>query len=112
MGRVVEGFSLNELHDDEEHPVNVTEVVDGDEVRVIEACHGLGLCFKGGAETGVFTELAGKDFNRDRAIEGFLAGLVDCSHATLGDECFQLIGWEERGQFFESRGDELGRGRR
>lgn len=46
MGGVVEGLSFDELHDDVEHAVDVTRFVEGDEVRVVQAGHGLCFGFK------------------------------------------------------------------
>lgn len=111
MGRVIEGLSLHELHDNIEHSLNVAEVVDRDKVGVIEAGHRLGLGFKRGAELGVIAELAGEDFDGDVAIEGFLACFINRAHTALGDECFEHVGGEEGRQLLKSGRDKSG-GRR
>ena len=96
---VVEGFAVNELHDDIEHSVDVTEVVDADEVGVIEAGHRFGLGLEAGTELFVGAEFAREDFDGDGAIEGASSGLVDGTHAAGRDEALDLVGGKEGDEF-------------
>ena len=47
MGRVVKGFAMDKFHYDIKHSINITEVVNGYEIRMIQPCHSLCFCFKG-----------------------------------------------------------------
>ena len=111
VDRVVERLARNVLHDDVEHSFHLTKVVDADEVGVVEFGHGLGLSLELFPERGLFPELHGEDFDGDFAVEGALAGPVDGTHATLGDEGGDVVGREEFGELLELRGGKLMVGR-
>ena len=86
---------VHELHDDVGHAVDLAEVVDADEVRVVELGHGLGLGLEAAAEVLRRRRTRGEDLDGDVAVEGVLAGLVDGPHAALGDEGVDVVGGQE-----------------
>ena len=94
MDGVIEGFALHILHNDEEHAVDIAEVINPDKIRVIEAGHGLGLGLglEGFTKVLIGSELTGKNFDRNGPVEGFLECLVDRSHSAFGDKSFNLVG--------------------
>ena len=69
LGGVEKGVSVYELHHDEEHSVDLAEVIHTDEVGVVEAGHGFGFGFEAGAECCVFAELVGEYLDGDLAIQ-------------------------------------------
>ena len=91
IGGMVERLTLNQLHDDVEHPISITKIIDGNQVGVVEAGHRFGLGFKARSELRVRSKLTGKDFDRDRTVEGNLPGGVDSTHPSLRDERSDLV---------------------
>ena len=83
---MIERSAMHHLHNDVEHAVNLPEVINADEVRVIEFGHALGLALKRRLKGSVLTEVAGQYFNRDFTIEGLLLSQVDGSHTSFCDE--------------------------
>ena len=98
----MERLPFHQLHNDEEHPICVTKVVDSDEIRMIEPCHGFGFGLETGPELGVGAELAGQDLDGDCPVEGDLTGGIDCAHATLRDETGDLVCGEEGLQLLDA----------
>ena len=86
VGRMEKRLARHKLHDDVEHAVHFTEVVDADQVWVVEPCHAFGFGFEDRAEARILAELLGQDFDGDGAVERFLHGAIDRAHATRGDE--------------------------
>ena len=103
VGAVEKRLTRHELHDDEEHAVHFAEVVDADEVRVVEPCHAFRFGFEARAEHRVLAELARQDLDGDRAIERFLHGAIDGTHAAGGDEAFDVICRKQRRQLIDFR---------
>ena len=87
---------MDKFHHKKKHAIHFTKVVDPDQIGVVEAGHGFGLCFKRGPERGVFTEFAREDLDGDRAVERDLACLVNGSHTPLRNEILDLVSWEKR----------------
>ncbi len=96
VGGMVEGLTLDQLHDDIEHSVSVTKIIHCNEVGMVEAGHGLGLGFKARPELWIRSKLTRKDFDCDRTVEGNLPGGVDRTHPSLRDERSDLVGREVR----------------
>ena len=64
---IVEGFSLDQFHDDVGHAVGMTKIVDSDEIRVIELGHRTSLGLELFAKAFV-TEFTREYFNGDGTI--------------------------------------------
>ncbi len=78
---VAEVHAVHELHHDVEQAAGLAEVVDRDDVRMAELRQQLGLAGETFGEARVALALGGEDLDRDEAVEGFLAGLVNDAHA-------------------------------
>ena len=100
---IVEGFSLDQLHDDVGHTVGLTKVVDSDEIRVIELGHRAGLGLELFAKAFV-TEFPRQQFNGDGTIEGNLFRGVNGSHTTGGNQGTHIVTAEQVAQFLWFRG--------
>ena len=99
---------MDKLHDDVEHAADVSEIVDSNQVGVIEAGHCLGFGLKRGPELGVRPELRGEDLDRHRAVERFLASLVNRSHSSLGAVGIDVLGGNESSEFLHGWGHKGG----
>ncbi len=104
VDEVAQGDAVHELHEQIKIAAGLAEVVDGDDVRVVEAGQGLGLAGEALGEGGVGAALGGEELEGDEAAEGFLAGLVNHAHAAAAEAGKDL-------QLGEMRGDLLDRGR-
>ena len=60
---------MDELHHNVEHPIDISEVVNGDEVGMVEAGHSLCLSLEGCPELGVVAKYAREYFNGDGAVQ-------------------------------------------
>ena len=57
MGRVKQRLARHELHDDEQHPINLAEIVNPDQIRVVEAGRRAGLLHEARHELGVLGDV-------------------------------------------------------
>ena len=87
---VEERFSRDILHDHEEHPVDLSGIVDTDQVRVGEVCHRFRFGLEGVAEREVAAEFTGKNFDRDIPIQSWLTSLVDGTRSALGNQVLEF----------------------
>src|SRR5882762_1985460 len=73
--------AVEKLHRDESLPLGLTDVVDGADIRMVQC--GSGLCFALEAcqGLGILGDLVGQEFERDKAMQPGVLGLVDDSHA-------------------------------
>ena len=76
-----ERLALQVLHDQEVDPVLAADVVEGANVRVIEAGDGLGLALEALLQIGIRGDVLGQDFDGDGAIESRASCLVNLTHA-------------------------------
>ena len=86
-----EAVPLDELHAEEVAALMLTDLVNGNDIRVIEARRRLDLVVKA-VQFARRRKLAGQDhLEGDRPIQADLAGLVDDAHAAAGDFRLQLV---------------------
>ena len=83
---------VHELHEEEEQPVGLTELVERDDAGMIELGQRLGLAGEAFREGRIAADAGREDFEGDDAVERLLPGFVDRPHAALADEAqdFQL----------------------
>lgn len=104
VGGMEERLPGNILHDDVEHAVDLTEVVNADEVGMVEAGHGFGLGLEARAKSGVLAELIRQDFDRNGAVERFLDGSIDGAHSAGGNQGFEFVSWKKWREVRDFRG--------
>ena len=92
----MEGLTLDQLHDDVEHTIRITKIVNRNEVGVVEPGHRFRLGFKARTKLWVRAKLTGKDLDCDGTIERDLPGGVDGAHSSLCNERSNLVGREVR----------------
>ena len=68
------------------------DVEDPENVRVRERGHGLRLALKPGERLGIADDLLRKDLDRNVAVQPFVAGPPDLSHAPRAERSQDLIG--------------------
>ena len=98
--------AVDVFHEEVEEGAGLAEVVDGDDVWVVEFGEGAAFAGEAFGEGGLFGEGLGEDFEGDEAIEFWLAGFVDETHAALADKFEDLEMGEGAGEFVA-----IGRGR-
>ena len=80
---ILEFASVHKLHRDEGGAVVVAEIVDGNDIRMIEASRGFGFALKTRyhvARLGALELVAAYGFQRDRALDRRVEGLVHDAH--------------------------------
>ena len=50
VARVVQRLAMYYFHNEEKHAINITKIVNSDQIRVVEPRHRLGFCRKGLSE--------------------------------------------------------------
>lgn len=88
---VPEILALQQLHDDEESPVILAEVMHGHDVGVAQPGARLRLTEEAGAELVRDGGLAGDELERDEALQYGVVGFEDHAHATAADP-FENLG--------------------
>ena len=86
-----ERLSRHVLHRDEPVPVGLADVVDGDDVRVIEAGGRLRFLHEALASVGVPDLVASEHLQGDEAVQPRVPGLVDGAHAPLAQDLDGLV---------------------
>jgi hypothetical protein len=86
-----QGFAFQVLHHQEVHAVLAADIVENADVGVLQARDGPGLTLKPGAEIRIRTEVGGKDFDGDGALQPRVARLVDLAHAARAQCADDLI---------------------
>ncbi len=74
---LAQGLALDELHGDEGGALELTDLVDLDDIRMGDAGHGLGLS----EQAGVAVAIGEQQFDGDLSIEILVVGGVDHPHA-------------------------------
>jgi len=69
------------------------------DVRVVQCRGGARFLFEAAATVGMGREIRRKHFDRDRATQTGVAGLVDLPHAAGADERLDLVRPEKRARF-------------
>ena len=80
---LLDGSAFEEGHRQEGLSVDLVDLVDGADIRVIERRGGLGFAEKTLAMLGVFDDVGAKKLQRDRAPELQVLGLVDDAHSAF-----------------------------
>ena len=86
-----EVVALDVLQHEVEPAVDLAEVVDADDVRVVEVGLDLGLATEPRAEGRVLAQVAREDLDRDAAVEPLLDREVDTAHPAAADLLDDLI---------------------
>src|ERR1019366_6471345 len=76
---------VQKLHRDERLAVLVVNFVDGADVRMIQCRGGFGFALKAAECLRVFGYLVGQEFERNKATELHICGLIDHAHAAAAD---------------------------
>ena len=84
-------LALEQLHDDEQPPVVLAHVVDGDDVGVAEPGARLRLAEEAGAKLVGDLDVARDDLEGHEAIEDRVMGLEDHAHAAAPDPLEDLV---------------------
>ena len=82
------------LHHEEHLPLVITDVVQHADVCVVQTSNRLRLALKPGPAFRIAANIRREDFDRDRAVEAGIAGLVDLAHAPGADSRLDLVGSE------------------
>jgi hypothetical protein len=92
---------------------DAAEVMNSDDIRMDELCEGAGFPVEAFGEAWSFCDGRRQDFERDEAIEGWLARFIDGTHTAFTDEGqdFELgkkfgdvlDGWRSEARIFISR---------
>ena len=77
--------AVEQFHDDGEIAVRLVELVDGDDVRMIEAGRGAGFLREAGAQRLIVVQLADHLLDGDDAVEDGVVALVNHAHRSLAD---------------------------
>src|SRR5262249_22221043 len=86
-----ERATLDKPHAEEVLTFNFTDIVDGDNVRVIELRRGFGLGSEA-LDLYLTGKLAGENhLQSNNAIEAYLAGAINDAHSALGNFIEQLV---------------------
>ena len=88
---LLEVRALQQLHGHVDLAVLLAVVVDGDDVRVVQAGRGLGLALEALAQRVVGAELGGDRLDRHEAVQDRVVGLVDLAHRALTDLFKDLV---------------------
>jgi hypothetical protein len=77
---VAQCFAFEQFFDDVDRPVFATDIVNGDDIRVVQRARGAGLLLEARAALGIEPESAGQDFDGDVAAQARIARAVDLAH--------------------------------
>jgi hypothetical protein len=88
---LVEAAPAHELHDDEGLVPVQPEVDDGDAMRVLQACHHLGLAFEALLALHLVAQRRVHDLDRDGAVEVEADRAIDDAHRAIGDPLDDLV---------------------
>ena len=102
--------AIHELHQEEVQPLGASELVEGDDVRVVELGQGSGFPGEPLGKRRRVTEAGRQDFQRHGAVEFALTGLVDRAHPAIPDEFEHFQPRKLAGQFRGRWRHELCRG--
>lgn len=83
--------ALDQAHVDEQHPVDLAEVVDGDDVRVREARHRLRFAGEALAELRILRGRCVQQLQRDVPIALRVGREVDLAHAAAAEQAADLV---------------------
>ena len=85
---------MNQLHDNIEQAIDLSKIINADEVGVIQLRHAFGFRFKGCPKLSIFAKMSREYFDCDGAIQRALARHVDSPHATLGNKGLYIVSWQ------------------
>ena len=91
LDRAVERLTGDELHDDERPAVQLADVVDGDDIRVVEQGRQPGLTREALGRDVVRRQLVRHELDRDEPAQPRIARLVDLSHAAGPEGADDLV---------------------
>ena len=81
----VEAFAFDEGHREKRLLVDLRDLINGANVRVMESRGSLGLPMKAFIRFLVLQQVRSEEFERDRAVELRVLGFVDHAHAALAE---------------------------
>src|SRR5262249_13668080 len=88
---VGEALALDELHGEVAPAVVLADLVDRHDMRVVETGDGLGLVAEASEVVVAGPGPCAEHLQRDEAVEGALAGLVDDAHAAAAEDAVDLV---------------------
>jgi len=91
LQHVPEVCPTDEVHHDEEQRAFLTKVVDLDDARVVEARGGACFLEEALAEVGLVGHMGVHNLDGDVTLQGDVASLEDCTHASLTQEVRDLV---------------------
>ena len=83
-----------------QHALDVSEIEDIDQIRVIEPSHCFSLGLKRMAQSAVVPNLWGQDLDCDSPVQRQLFSLIKCPSDTGGDQFGHLVARDQLGEFF------------
>ena len=87
---LTQGDALDELHEQEQLPVGLAELVDADDVAMRQLGERARLAQEACLELGILAELPRQDLERHDAVQALLARAIDDAHTALPDELEDL----------------------
>ncbi len=99
---LLERRAVDQLHDQEAHPVGFLKIVDRGNPGVVERGERLGLAFEPRQARRVRGELPGQDLDRHVALELGVARAVDLAHPTRTDGLDHAV-MQQRGARLHAR---------
>jgi len=73
--------AVEKLHDDEGMAIFLPNLMDGTDIGMIQRRSRLRLALKPRQGLGVFDDVIGQEFQRDKSVEGYILCLVDDPHS-------------------------------
>src|SRR5207253_11055817 len=93
---IAERLPFEQFRDDEQRVVVLSEVVDGENVRMRERRDGARLALEPRHRFVVVGGVRAEDFNGDLASEARIAGAIDLTHPAFAEERDDLVGSDSR----------------
>ncbi len=86
-----ERLAVEMRHDKVVRAIDMPDVVDAADVRMVQRGNGSCLLFESGAKIGIAGDVTGQDLDGDGAIEARVAGFVDLTHPARAQGADDLI---------------------
>ena len=88
---LLECAARDTLHDDVEHALDITVIIDIDQMRVAEIRHGFGISFKSFAPEIRLNHGRRQNFDGNLALQRCLHSAVESARAVRGDQLSDLV---------------------
>ena len=85
-------LAFDKLHREEAPILDITDLIDGDDVRVVERGGGARFLFEAAKRVGVARQLRTEQLHGDLSLEAAILREVHLAHAAAADEREDLVG--------------------